>query len=141
MVCLLLIRRPPRSTRTDTRFPYTTLCRSPLGWQGLSCCPSLSVESRTSPSPRSWLGSGGGGGEAVYLCENVGVAGEPIPLNVMLPKSFVIFPFLPCTARSFSQEFADHRAGGISQVPKPRRWLLCAAYLYRPARIEIGREH
>src|SRR3546814_17943949 len=21
-------RRPPRSTRTDTRFPYTTLCRS-----------------------------------------------------------------------------------------------------------------
>src|SRR3546814_13344305 len=26
----LMIRRPPRSTRTDTLFPYTTLCRS--GW-------------------------------------------------------------------------------------------------------------
>src|SRR3546814_17742275 len=25
----LMIRRPPRSTRTDTLFPYTTLCRSP----------------------------------------------------------------------------------------------------------------
>src|SRR3546814_1098738 len=25
-----MIRRPPRSTRTDTRFPYTTLFRSPL---------------------------------------------------------------------------------------------------------------
>src|SRR3546814_8487184 len=25
---LLKIRRPPRSTRTDTLFPYTTLCRS-----------------------------------------------------------------------------------------------------------------
>src|SRR3546814_13103953 len=24
----LMIRRPPRSTRTDTRFPYTTLVRS-----------------------------------------------------------------------------------------------------------------
>src|SRR3546814_2762946 len=24
-----MIRRPPRSTRTDTVFPYTTLCRSP----------------------------------------------------------------------------------------------------------------
>src|SRR3546814_10564677 len=24
----LMIRRPPRSTRTDTPFPYTTLCRS-----------------------------------------------------------------------------------------------------------------
>src|SRR3546814_20136087 len=26
--CLLMIRRPPRSTRTDTLFPYTTLFRS-----------------------------------------------------------------------------------------------------------------
>src|SRR3546814_1344198 len=26
---VLLIRRPPRSTRTDTLFPYTTLFRSP----------------------------------------------------------------------------------------------------------------
>src|SRR3546814_2316287 len=25
---LLMVRRPPRSTRTDTLFPYTTLCRS-----------------------------------------------------------------------------------------------------------------
>src|SRR3546814_15619499 len=27
---LLMIRRPPRSTRTDTLFPYTTLCRSDI---------------------------------------------------------------------------------------------------------------
>src|SRR3546814_14855554 len=27
----LMIRRPPRSTRTDTLFPYTTLFRSELG--------------------------------------------------------------------------------------------------------------
>src|SRR3546814_6609923 len=26
-----MIRQPPRSTRTDTRFPYTTPCRSILG--------------------------------------------------------------------------------------------------------------
>src|SRR3546814_14662539 len=25
---VLMIRRPPRSTRTDTLFPYTSLCRS-----------------------------------------------------------------------------------------------------------------
>src|SRR3546814_1455549 len=33
-ICLfffLMIRRPPRSTRTDTLFPYTTLFRSRLG--------------------------------------------------------------------------------------------------------------
>src|SRR3546814_13697200 len=28
----LMIRRPPRSTRTDTLFPYTTLFRSFLAW-------------------------------------------------------------------------------------------------------------
>src|SRR3546814_12577374 len=28
--CFFMIRRPPRSTRTDTLFPYTTLFRSPL---------------------------------------------------------------------------------------------------------------
>src|SRR3546814_15058894 len=27
-LCFLMIRRPPRSTRTDTLFPYTTLFRS-----------------------------------------------------------------------------------------------------------------
>src|SRR3546814_11874657 len=30
MFFFLMIRRPPRSTRTDTLFPYTTLFRSPL---------------------------------------------------------------------------------------------------------------
>src|SRR3546814_12438082 len=29
-----MIRRPPRSTRTDTLFPYTTLFRSLEGWRG-----------------------------------------------------------------------------------------------------------
>src|SRR3546814_11536978 len=32
LLFLLMMRRPPRSNRTDTLFPYTTLCRSlPLG--------------------------------------------------------------------------------------------------------------
>src|SRR3546814_19477860 len=31
-VFFLMIRRPPRSTRTDTLFPYTTLFRSPEAW-------------------------------------------------------------------------------------------------------------
>src|SRR3546814_4536792 len=36
-VVFLMIRRPPRSTRTDTLFPYTTLFRS-VGVVGI--CPS-----------------------------------------------------------------------------------------------------
>src|SRR3546814_20912418 len=36
MFCFLMIRRPPRSTRTDTLFPYTTLFRSPSSRSGLA---------------------------------------------------------------------------------------------------------
>src|SRR3546814_16637375 len=33
----LMIRRPPRSTRTDTLFPYTTLFRSAVGPEHRRC--------------------------------------------------------------------------------------------------------
>src|SRR3546814_14950293 len=33
--CFVMIRRPPRSTRTDTLFPYTTLFRSVLQFLAL----------------------------------------------------------------------------------------------------------
>src|SRR3546814_7180323 len=36
MFFFLMIRRPPRSTRTDTLFPYTTLCRSGEGCRALA---------------------------------------------------------------------------------------------------------
>src|SRR3546814_20897863 len=39
-----MIRRPPRSTRTDTRFPYTTLFRSPdcrESWSGSDFARSI----------------------------------------------------------------------------------------------------
>src|SRR3546814_5562487 len=40
VIFFLMIRRPPRSTRTDTLFPYTTLFRStsPDGIGSSSCC-------------------------------------------------------------------------------------------------------
>src|SRR3546814_2298105 len=50
-----MIRRPPRSTRTDTLFPYTTLFRSPACGLGRCRCPR-----RGSPSPGAasrWRGS------------------------------------------------------------------------------------
>src|SRR3546814_5139319 len=36
-----MIRRPPRSTRTDTLFPYTTLFRSPPAFCDISCVASF----------------------------------------------------------------------------------------------------
>src|SRR3546814_1006770 len=42
-----MIRRPPRSTRTDTLFPYTTLFRS-------GCAPAASRRFATRPSRHGW---------------------------------------------------------------------------------------
>src|SRR3546814_14205603 len=43
-----MIRRPPRSTRTDTLFPYTTLFRSQRSRRarlpGLFCAPALPAD-------------------------------------------------------------------------------------------------
>src|SRR3546814_9248458 len=54
----LMIRRPPRSTRTDTLFPYTTLFRSPSRCtRSSTACrrtPEIRADRRfPAPSPRS----------------------------------------------------------------------------------------
>src|SRR3546814_6883583 len=51
-VCFLMIRRPPRSTRTDTLFPYTTLFRSLLM---LAAC-SGGQDEETGPEASSDIG-------------------------------------------------------------------------------------
>src|SRR3546814_4272797 len=52
-----MIRRRPRSTRTDTLFPYTTLCRStPRPW-----CASC-----TRFSPAAWPGAARAGADAEH---------------------------------------------------------------------------
>src|SRR3546814_9628562 len=52
----LMIRRPPRSTRTDTLFPYTTLFRSP-GWRTATPAPA-STRRATCTRCRSFPGTG-----------------------------------------------------------------------------------
>src|SRR3546814_17495319 len=70
MVCLMLIwcffffmiRRPPRSTRTDTLFPYTTLFRSCV----VQCHPG------TLPRPVSLTSATTGGGPCSAVHRGVG---------------------------------------------------------------------
>src|SRR3546814_14831326 len=54
MICFffLMIRRPPRSTRTDTLFPYTTLFRSVLGFDH---APSVHAARRHAALPGARL--------------------------------------------------------------------------------------
>src|SRR3546814_2641468 len=47
----LMIRRPPRSTRTDTLFPYTTLVRSISGGRRQTVRPADAVASAVTTAP------------------------------------------------------------------------------------------
>src|SRR3546814_4951292 len=53
----LMIRRPPRSTRTDTLFPYTTLFRSPPRRRGHSISACESPETKKAPETRGLVGA------------------------------------------------------------------------------------
>src|SRR3546814_16711328 len=44
-----MIRRPPRSTRTDTLFPYTTLFRSPLAEESAGHCDEPCIARHFAP--------------------------------------------------------------------------------------------
>src|SRR3546814_9383053 len=60
-VCLR-IRRPPRSTRTDTLFPYTTLFRSGDGGHGLPIPASI-------PRPYRNMKCSGGYASSMHYCK------------------------------------------------------------------------
>src|SRR3546814_5307585 len=61
VVFFLMIRRPPRSTRTDTLFPYTTLFRS---WGHRT--RARGGRGRTGQCPQARLLRGGGRPHAMY---------------------------------------------------------------------------
>src|SRR3546814_12340749 len=68
LVFFLMIRRPPRSTRTDTLFPYTTLFRS----TSASRLPATAAPSRD--RPLSLLAVQEAQAQRVQLDESLGVA-------------------------------------------------------------------
>src|SRR3546814_5233595 len=52
-----MIRRPPRSTRTDTLFPYTTLFRSPPAAKDAEGKSITSASSCATPMPKPYAHS------------------------------------------------------------------------------------
>src|SRR3546814_15136846 len=68
-----MIRRPPRSTRTDTLFPYTTLFRSNLG--RFYSSPGMVSESFTLFKATNLTKTGPGGGTPD---ENIAVHRVPL---------------------------------------------------------------
>src|SRR3546814_13336440 len=77
-VLFLMIRRPPRSTRTDTLFPYTTLFRSVVLRKGMAEQPllvgmeELDIENRQNHP----IEEGNGGAPVIYEVAADGAPGE-----------------------------------------------------------------
>src|SRR3546814_960028 len=83
----LMIRRPPRSTRTDTRFPYTTLFRSCR-----ACSRSASEGCRSKGAPwldvnRRQLFSASPAKSSESLIRGIVPLSVTIPRNIPLPRS------------------------------------------------------
>src|SRR3546814_11930731 len=55
----LMIRRPPKSQRTDTLFPYTTLFRSMSDWQPAATFDALRLRARLNAAVREFLAQRG----------------------------------------------------------------------------------
>src|SRR3546814_6451372 len=104
-----MIRRPPRSTRTDTLFPYTTLFRSYVGADVVNAgqgAGALCFGSNTTGVG----GSGACSGNNVYLKGISGLGGTStgIPL-----QSITIQPSGPgyaSTMRAFTVHSFSHRS-------------------------------
>src|SRR3546814_3056275 len=88
MLCVffLMIRRPPRSTRTDTLFPYTTLFRSPR---------PTTLNAFGSPRPKSYCSS-------AILRSNASPGRSAIPTRARFAKSS--FGLLDCHRENRSEE-------------------------------------
>src|SRR3546814_17986570 len=61
----LMIRRPPRSTRTDTLFPYTTLFRSGSAGQSLGAFAVQGLKLEVFGDANDYVGKGLSGGTIV----------------------------------------------------------------------------
>src|SRR3546814_17037031 len=91
-----MIRRPPRSTRTDTLFPYTTLFRSVYGlrghawrstdhgasWQALDTHLDASLSAATTFDHRIMLIGQTG---QVLISSDGGATRAPAPVDVRVP--------------------------------------------------------
>src|SRR3546814_328906 len=107
----LMIRRPPRSTRTDTLFPYTTLFRSPP------------VATTAAPPHATWFAVAGEGWfhaviGGIHHGVRIDIVGSRLPSaldRLIFPLTVAIAPrqlaeFRRLVALSRGQPLAAHRA-------------------------------
>src|SRR3546814_5876308 len=80
-----MIRRPPRSTRTDTLFPYTTLFRSIGGAAGLVMGRTLADR---------MFGKGVADAHLRVMCLSILLGGPPLLAAMLMPSAPLAFVML-----------------------------------------------
>src|SRR3546814_19215271 len=126
LVFFLMIRRPPRSTRTDTLFPDTTLFRSGVGFErqvaelvddqqlrlGVEAEPLLEPAIRVSLDQAGGQRRRGDEQHRVALADRLAAERSPCPA-----------PVRPCTSSSISRSRSAERRVGKECVSTCRsRW-------------------
>src|SRR3546814_8245949 len=92
-----MIRRPPRSTRTDTLFPYTTLFRSAITTISRAGCPSAGKNTPKraigGPVPKTWMVRAWKGGRYFDLFKDNSVRSEEhtSELQSLMRISYAVF--------------------------------------------------
>src|SRR3546814_2274235 len=84
-----MIRRPPRSTRTDPLFPYTTLFRSLTVRFGLSSIDRLDADIALSREAAGIRARGRVRAAVSQICV---VSGEPVPVALDEPVDVLFTP-------------------------------------------------
>src|SRR3546814_10027524 len=88
-----MIRRPPISTRTDTRFPYTTLFRS---LPGHCSCPAFPDDIQWHEGPElaghSCGGSAGSRTRVHFRLPFSSPFGEPVAARLIVPGALIRKP-------------------------------------------------
>src|SRR3546814_9523676 len=115
IVFLLMRRRPPRSTRTDTLFPYTTPFRSPAAvWRSSSKSP-----------PRASCPRSAGGGRATG--QERRSEAHTSELQSLMRTSYAVF----CLKKK--TKHGCHRRSSRQSTPPPSAMRGCLARPQSPA--------
>src|SRR3546814_5917970 len=108
-----MIRRPPRSTRTDTLFPYTTLFRSKVA--ALGRC-GLSKQGKLMPEGRNRPGSLQADQVQPFLIESSGILGRLLRLEGVCDHILARHDYPAPVARLLAEMLA--LCGGLASLIK-----------------------
>src|SRR3546814_19318719 len=126
-----MIRRPPRSTRTDTLFPYTTLFRSkPADDGSITVCGADTERQRLTPELRAIAGVGREAPPKLPRAEARAMTLDKLPYNwISIGGGYPPGPEYNSLYEMAKE--STHPETGAAPVPEePERW--------RPDRSPVG---